>query len=69
VNCSAAVEAEWLRGASDPVPIEGYASIFLTNPMEKGADGTINAEVIDITGTGGLGTLDNYIRVEAVLVR
>ncbi len=69
VNCIAAEEAGVLNGASSPVPIEGYASIFLTHPMESGPNGTINAEVIDITGTGGLGTLDDYIRVEAVLVR
>lgn len=69
VNCKAAVAAGLLSGASDPVPIEGYASIFLTHPMESGGDGTINAEVLDITGAEGLGTLDSFIRVEADLVR
>ncbi|MEX0827328.1 MAG: hypothetical protein WD005_00070, partial [Haliea sp.] len=59
------------------VPVEAFASVFMTNPMEgsnggnvdNSDGGTINLEVIDITGTGGLGTLEDYIRVEAVLVR
>lgn len=65
------------------LPVEGFASMFLTSPMEGNGgkngggqddpevpdDGTINVEIIDITGSGGLGTLDDFVRVEAVLVR
>jgi hypothetical protein len=34
-----------------------------------GVDATIDVEIIDITGFGGTGTLDDFIRAEAVLVR
>lgn len=54
------------------VPVNSFASIFLTNPMEKqgsGGDGTIDIEVIDITGNSGNGTLDAFVRREAWLVR
>lgn len=74
INCLANEDS--LNGQKE-VPVEAFASVFMTNPMEgnNGGNvdnpdgGTINLEVIDITGTGGLGTLDDYIRVEAVLVR
>lgn len=74
INCQA--NADNLNGQKE-VPVEAFASVFMTNPMEGNSGGnvedpdggTINLEVIDITGAGGLGTLDTYIRVEAVLVR
>lgn len=52
-------------------PVNAFASIFLVSPMEKNGtdDGSIDVEIIDITGTGGNGTLDTFVRDEAVLVR
>lgn len=54
--------------------VNSYASIFLVAPMAKdpadpSADSTIDVEIIDITGYGGNGTLDAFIRDEAILVR
>ena len=54
--------------------VNSYASIFLVSPMAKdpvdpSADSTIDVEIIDITGWGGNGTLDAFIRDEAILVR
>lgn len=74
INCTE--NADLLNGQKE-VPVEAYASVFMTNPMEGMNGGSVNdpdpstidLEVIDITGVGGLGTLDNYIRIEAVLVR
>ncbi|MDA5093105.1 hypothetical protein O2N63_03300 [Aliiroseovarius sp. KMU-50] len=55
------------------VPVNSYASIFLVRPIEKlpssTDDGTIDVEFIDITGYGGNGTLDTFIRAESILVR
>lgn len=53
-------------------PVNSYASIFMVNPMQQqgsGVDGTIDVEIIDITGFGGNGTLDTFVRDEAILVR
>jgi hypothetical protein len=44
----------------------------MTRPMisyYSGYDATIDIEVVDITGFGGNGTLDEFIRAEAILVR
>jgi Flp pilus assembly protein TadG len=54
--------------------VNSYASIFLVAPMARdpadpSADSTIDVEIIDITGYGGNGTLDAFIRDEAILVR
>ena len=52
--------------------VNAFASIFLTRPMERTApsvDSTIDVEIIDITGFGGNGTLENFVRAEAILVR
>jgi len=54
--------------------VNSYASIFLVSPMARdpadpSADSTIDVEIIDITGWGGNGTLDAFIRDEAILVR
>ncbi|MCA0941685.1 pilus assembly protein TadG-related protein [Salipiger pacificus] len=53
-------------------PVNSYASIFMTRPMisyAPGVDMTIDVEIIDITGFGGNGTLETFIRQEAILVR
>jgi hypothetical protein len=53
------------------IPVNTFVSVFLTNPMEKqgSADGTIDVEIIDITGNSGNGSLDAFLRREAYLVR
>ncbi|PCJ08067.1 MAG: hypothetical protein COB16_08705 [Rhodobacteraceae bacterium] len=59
-------------GGVNEYPVNAFASIFLARPMERTApsvDSTIDVEIIDITGFGGNGTLDNFIRAEAILVR
>lgn len=53
-------------------PVNSYASIFMTRPMisyAPGVDMTIDVEIVDITGYGGNGTLETFIRQEAILVR
>jgi hypothetical protein len=56
-------------GGVNTYPVEAYASFFMVNPMPQGSPATINIEVIDITGDGGNGTLDEFVRDEPVLVR
>ena len=59
-------------GGVNEYPVNAFASVFLTRPMERTApsvDSTIDVEIIDITGFGGNGTLENFVRAEAVLVR
>ncbi len=62
------------------LPVLAMASLFLVNPVLKKQelepdadgyypDGTINTEVIDISGKDGLGSLDNFLKVESILVR
>ncbi|MDD9709353.1 pilus assembly protein TadG-related protein [Seohaeicola sp. SP36] len=62
---------EYLGPGSNPngIPVNTFASIFLVNPMEGGGSGTIDVEIIDITGASGNGTLDTFVRDEANLVR
>lgn len=62
--------AEAGSGATE-MRVNSYASLFLTRPMAKNGteDGTIDVEIVDITGWGGNGTLDTFVRDEAVLVR
>ncbi|THD82455.1 hypothetical protein E7811_15550 [Aliigemmobacter aestuarii] len=52
-------------GGINRYPVNAYASLFLVNPMDE----TIDVEIIDITGAGGNGTLDTFVRDEAILVR
>ena len=44
-----------------------YANIFMVRPWGKGGDGTIDVEIIDVSGWAGNGSLE--VREEAVLVR
>jgi hypothetical protein len=62
-------EAAGIQGKTADIPIVAYASIFLVRPWEEGSGQTIDVEIVDITGQGGLGTLETFIRVESVLVR
>ncbi|MEY9558945.1 pilus assembly protein TadG-related protein [Sinorhizobium fredii] len=65
INC----EAAKIKGRTDVVAdnIEGFTSMFITKPVDGGAK--LSLEIIDITGNKGRGTLDNFIREEAYLVR
>ncbi|WP_417733472.1 TadE/TadG family type IV pilus assembly protein [Roseovarius sp.] len=72
-------------GGINDYPVNSYGSIFLTRPMispssttlvtlDDGTtfeshDSTIDVEIIDITGFGGNGTLEEFVREEAILVR
>jgi hypothetical protein len=49
------------------VPVKAFASFFVTEPIKDGKD--IYVELVDITGKGGRGTLDNFLRDEAQLYR
>ena len=69
VNCTA--HAEDLNGQSgDPVPAEGYASFFLTEPVDQDrTGGDIMAEIVDIDGIEGRGTMENFARDDVQLFR
>ncbi|MFU8835613.1 pilus assembly protein TadG-related protein [Roseovarius autotrophicus] len=75
VMVAAIIDCGQVSGAGGGVtdfPVNSFASIFLTRPMispTPGQDATIDIEIIDITGFGGNGTLDDFVRAEAVLVR
>lgn len=77
VNC---IENADEGGGRNTYPVEAYASLFMTNPMARDDSDTsilpqdrndlsIDVEVSDITGYGGNGTLDTFVRDEAILVR
>lgn len=56
------------------LPVNSFASVFMVNPMLQGGTnvedaGVIDVEFVDITGAGGNGTLDTFVRDEANLVR
>ncbi|MCF6127258.1 hypothetical protein EN904_00545 [Mesorhizobium sp. M7A.F.Ca.CA.001.07.2.1] len=71
LNCQALVAAGLMSGgnSSEPLPVEAFGSFFITEPVESGPDQTIRVELVDITGRGGQGTLDNFLRDEAQLYR
>ena len=59
-------------GGVNNYAVNSFASIFLTRPMTTSAagnDGTIDVEIVDITGSGTGGSLVDFVRDEAVLVR
>jgi len=69
VNC---IENADEGGGRNTYPVEAYASLFMVRPMVNDSGGvgtTIDVEVVDITGAGGNGTLDTFVRDEAILVR
>lgn len=55
------------NGAANDVPVRAFGSFFITEPINDGKD--IYVELVDITGKGGRGTLDNFLRDEAQLYR
>ncbi len=59
-----------LSGHSEDLPVEAFASFFVTEPVQSAADdASVMVELVDITGRGGQGTLDNFLRDEAQLYR
>ncbi|RTL92787.1 MAG: hypothetical protein EKK31_33280 [Hyphomicrobiales bacterium] len=50
------------------VPVRRFGSFFITEPIKDNGK-NIYVELVDITGKGGRGTLDNYLRDEAQLYR
>nr|WP_306264622.1 TadE/TadG family type IV pilus assembly protein [Pararhizobium sp. IMCC3301] len=68
VECNA-LQGE-LQGSATNIPASGFARMFLTRPaVASGNDRTIAMEVIDIAGDDGLGSMDDFFREEAELVR
>lgn len=68
LDCKA-LQASGLKftGRLTGIPVRRFASFFITEPIHDGKD--IFVELVDITGKGGNGTLDNYLRDEAQLYR
>ncbi|WP_095088515.1 TadE/TadG family type IV pilus assembly protein [Mesorhizobium sophorae] len=54
-------------GRQTGIPVRRFGSFFITEPIIDGKN--IYVELVDITGKGGSGTLDNYLRDEAQLYR
>ncbi|MEX0346095.1 MAG: TadE/TadG family type IV pilus assembly protein [Rhizobiaceae bacterium] len=70
LNCVELAESGELQGASTDLPAEAFARMFMTKPVTTdGNDKEIYLEMIDVSGQGGLGTLENFLREEAELVR
>ncbi|MER9028094.1 pilus assembly protein TadG-related protein [Mesorhizobium sp. M0674] len=68
IDCNAVKAAGIsLSGRQSDVPVRAFGSFFMTEPIKDGKD--IYVELIDITGRGGRGTLDNFLRDEAQLYR
>jgi hypothetical protein len=84
INCNAERLAGRIAGR-DQLRVNSFASIFLVSPMLQRVPrpdddpnetinvaedaGVIDIEIVDITGAGGNGTLDTFVRNEAILVR
>ncbi|MBJ3763660.1 Tad domain-containing protein [Maribius pontilimi] len=65
-------ESETGAGGNTDLNVNTYARIFLTRPMKTwnpSAGTTVDVEIVDLLGSGGLGSLDDLIRKEAFLVR
>lgn len=58
-----------LSGHSENLPVESFASFFLTEPVLSASDdASVMVELVDIAA-GGQGTLDNFVRDEPQLYR
>jgi Flp pilus assembly protein TadG len=49
-------------GSAPPLPVEAFASFFITQPVESGPDRIIRVELVDIAGRRGGGTMDDFAR-------
>ncbi|ACP22537.1 conserved hypothetical protein (plasmid) [Sinorhizobium fredii NGR234] len=69
VNCGYENSVGHLNGHKQTQAV-AFARMFLTKPAIKaGSERYLSLEMIDITGKGGRGTLDEFLREEAELVR
>ncbi|MER9565647.1 pilus assembly protein TadG-related protein [Mesorhizobium sp. M0571] len=70
LNCKALTDAgNDLSGHSENLPVESFASFFLTEPVLSASDdASVMVELVDIAA-GGQGTLDNFVRDEPQLYR
>lgn len=69
VNCGYEASVGHLNGHKTTEAV-AFARMFLTKPAVKsGSERYLSLEMIDITGKGGRGTLDEFLREEAELVR
>ncbi|WP_027162254.1 pilus assembly protein TadG-related protein [Mesorhizobium sp. WSM1293] len=66
VDCSSQAVVSQLNGQSGAVPAMGFASVFLTQAVTGGA---VMAEIVDINGVRGRGTLSSLVRNEVQLYR
>ncbi|QFI67791.1 TadE/TadG family type IV pilus assembly protein [Sinorhizobium alkalisoli] len=70
VNCKHEYNAGRLTGHSTDTRAIAFARMFTTKPaLTAGSTRYLSLEMIDITGAGGRGTLDEFLREEAELVR
>ncbi|MCW0000974.1 pilus assembly protein TadG-related protein [Pararhizobium sp. YC-54] len=70
VNCGYEASVDHLNGGSKETQAVAFARMFMTKPAIKaGNERYLSLEIIDITGKGGRGTLDEFLREEAELVR
>ncbi|WP_095198236.1 TadE/TadG family type IV pilus assembly protein [Mesorhizobium carmichaelinearum] len=71
LNCNALQAAgNNLSGNSSNLPVEAFASFFMTKPVPgASAGGSVFVELVDVTGRAGQGTLDSFLRDEAQLYR
>jgi len=69
-----------LSGHTENLPVEAFASFFITQPVRTDRctgkaetcfdyDADIFVELVDVTGPGGRGTLNNFVRDEPQLYR
>lgn len=69
VNCGYEASVGHLNGHKQTQAV-AFTRMFMTKPAIKaGNERYLSLEVIDITGKGGRGTLDEFLREEAELVR
>jgi len=69
VNCGYEESVGHLNGHKTTQAV-AFARMFMTKPAIKaGPERYLSLEIIDITGQGGRGTLDEFLREEAELVR
>ncbi|MER8411580.1 pilus assembly protein TadG-related protein [Mesorhizobium sp. M1342] len=70
LNCQAlSALGNDLSGHSENLPVESFASFFLTEPVLSASDdASVMVELVDIAA-GGQGTLDNFVRDEPQLYR
>ncbi len=74
INCTELEAAgRDLGGHEEDVPVEAFASFFITEPVRKVPnseyDASLLVELVDVTGLAGAGTLENFERDDVQLYR